>query len=94
MNFHTTTISITFELSTVHVIAKLVADSILDNNCKIPMDCSKFHVTHDVTILLSLMLVMKPQIKPLLMHITVGIVLAYLNCHTHIPFVVILTLLN
>ena len=27
--------------------------SMLDNNHKIPMDCGKFHMTQDVTILLS-----------------------------------------
>ena len=31
---------------------------ILDNNHKIPMDCGKFHMTHDITILLSQMPVM------------------------------------
>ena len=38
--------------------------------------------------------VIKPQIKPLLMHITVGIVLACLNCHVCILSVVVFTLVG
>ena len=33
----------------------------------------------------------QPQIKPLLVHRTVGILLAYLNCHTYILFVLVFT---
>ena len=40
------------------------------------------------------MSVIKPQIKPLLMHITVGIVLACLNCQVCILCVVIFTLVG
>ena len=35
-----------------------------------------------------------PQIKPLLVHRTVGIVLACLNCHMYILFVVVFTLVG
>ena len=33
----------------------------------------------------------QPQIKPLLVHRIVSILLAYLNCHTYILFVVVFT---
>ena len=35
-----------------------------------------------------------PQIKPFLVHRTVGIVLAYLNCLVYILFVVVFTLVD
>ena len=40
------------------------------------------------------MLAIQPQIKPLLVHKTVGMVLACLNCHTYIMFVVVFTLVG
>ena len=46
------------------------------------------------TILLSQMPMTWVKIKPFLVHRTVGIVLAYLNCHMHISFVVIFTLVG
>ena len=45
--------SVICELSVAYIIAKQLAHNILDNNRKIPMDCGKFHVMYDVTILLS-----------------------------------------
>ena len=54
----------------------------LDNNHKILMDCDKFYVMHDVIQ------------KPLLMHRTVEIVLAYLNFYAHVLLVVVFTLLG
>ena len=52
---------------------------------KILMDCSKIHVLHKC------FFVYRQKIKPLLTHRTVGIVLAYLNCHVYIVFVVVFT---
>ena len=40
-------------LSAAYIIAKLSVDSILDNNQKTPIICGKYHMVHDVTILLS-----------------------------------------
>ena len=73
--------------------AKVSLHMVLDNNHKILIDYGKFHVTHDVTIFSLWMPVMSPQIKPLLVHRTVGVVLAYLNHHVCISFVVVFTLL-
>ena len=67
------------------------------------MDCSKFqmmhdmmhHFTHAVMLLLSIGTTecqQYNQIKPLLMLRTVGIMLAYLNCHMYFLFVVVFTL--
>ena len=56
-------------------MAKQLADSILDNIHEISIDCG--HVTHDVKIPLSWMSVMYKQIKPLLNHRTVRIVLKW-----------------
>ena len=56
------------------------------------MDCGKVHVMNNMIILLSWKPVMQPQIKPLLIHTTVRIVLAYLNFHAYTPFVVVCTL--
>ena len=47
------------------------------------MDCDKTHVTRDMTLLLSTGRSECQQYR------TVGIVLAYLNCHTHILFVAV-----
>ena len=41
------------KLSAEYIIAKSLAYSIQDDNRKIPIDCSKYHVKHDVTILLT-----------------------------------------
>ena len=42
-----------YELSAEYIIDKLSAYSIRDDNRKIPIDCGKCHVKHDVTILLT-----------------------------------------
>ena len=42
-----------YELSAECIIVKLSAYSILDDNWKIPIDCGKCHVKHDVTVLLT-----------------------------------------
>ena len=42
-----------YELSAEYIIAKLLAYSIRDDNRKIPIDCGKCHVKHDVTVLLT-----------------------------------------
>ena len=42
-----------YELSAEYIINKLSAYSIRDDNRKIPIDCGKCHVKHDVTILLT-----------------------------------------
>ena len=44
--------SVTYELSAGYIIDKLSAYSIRDNRI-IPIDCSKCHVKHDVTTLLT-----------------------------------------
>ena len=44
---------VSYKLPVAYIITKLSADSILDNNWKTPIVCSKYHVVHDVTILLS-----------------------------------------
>ena len=44
---------ISYKLSAAYIIAKLSVNSILDTNWKTPIVCSKCHVVHDVTILLS-----------------------------------------
>ena len=44
---------VSYQLPAAYIIAKLSADSILDNNQKTPIVCGKCHVVHDVTILLS-----------------------------------------
>ena len=42
-----------YESSAECIIVKLSAYSIQDDNRKIPIDCGKCHVKHDVTILLT-----------------------------------------
>ena len=42
-----------YELSAEYIIDKLSAYSIRDDNRKIPIDCGKCHMKHDVTILLT-----------------------------------------
>ena len=42
-----------YELSAEYIIVKLSAYSIRDDNRKIPIDCGKCHVKHDVTVLLT-----------------------------------------
>ena len=42
-----------YELSAECIIVKLSAYSILDDNRKIPIDCGKCHVKHDITVLLA-----------------------------------------
>ena len=42
-----------YELSAEYIIVKLLAYSIRDDNRKIPIDCGKCHVKHDVTVLLT-----------------------------------------
>ena len=42
-----------YELSAEFIIIKLSAYSIRDDNRKIPIDCGKCHVKHDVTFLLT-----------------------------------------
>ena len=42
-----------YELSAECIIVKLSAYSIRDDNRKIPIDCGKCHVKHDVTVLLT-----------------------------------------
>ena len=42
-----------YELSAENIIIKLSAYSIRDYNRKIPIDCGKCHVEHDVTVLLT-----------------------------------------
>ena len=44
---------ISYQLSAAYIIAKLSVDSILDDDRKTPTVCGKFHLVHDVTILLS-----------------------------------------
>ena len=44
------------ELSAGYIIAKLLAYSIPDDNRNIPIDCGKYHMKHDMTILLTWML--------------------------------------
>ena len=44
--------SVSYELTAEFIIAILSAYSIRDKNWKIPIDCGKCHVKHDVTILL------------------------------------------
>ena len=46
-------LSISYELTMEYIIAKFSAYSIRDDNWKIPIDCDKFHMKHDVTILLT-----------------------------------------
>ena len=43
-------ISIICELTAAYIITKVSLDSKIDNNCKIPMDCSKFHAMHSMRI--------------------------------------------
>ena len=49
-----TTAIVPYEFSAEYIIDKLSAYSIRDDNRKIPIDCGKCHVKHDVTILLTL----------------------------------------
>ena len=42
-----------YKLSVEYIIDKLSAYSIQDDNRKIPIDCGKCHMKHDVTILLT-----------------------------------------
>ena len=42
-----------YELSAEYIIVKLSAYSIRDDNRKIPIDCGKYHVKHDITVLLT-----------------------------------------
>ena len=42
-----------YELSAEYIIDKLSTYGIQDDNRKIPIDCGKCHVKHDVTILLT-----------------------------------------
>ena len=42
-----------YELSAECIIVKLSAYSIRDDNRKIPIDCGKCHVKHDVSVLLT-----------------------------------------
>ena len=44
---------ISYKLSAAYINTKLSADSMLDNNWKTPIVCSKCHVVNDMTILLS-----------------------------------------
>ena len=46
-------IIVPYELSAECIIVKLSAYSIRDDNRKIPIDCGKCHVKHDVTVLLT-----------------------------------------
>ena len=48
-------------------------------------------MTHDVTIIF---IMNASEIKPLLLNRTIGILLAYLNCHAYILLVVVFTLLG
>ena len=43
--------SVSYELMAEHIITKLLLYSIRDDNRKIPIDCSKCHVKHDMKIL-------------------------------------------
>ena len=45
--------SVPYKLSAEYIIAKSSAYSIRDYNRKIPIDYGKYHVKHDVTILLT-----------------------------------------
>ena len=46
-------IALSYESSAAYRYShKLMVHSIWESNCKIPMDCSKFHVTHDIALLL------------------------------------------
>ena len=49
----TTVAIVPYELSAECIIVKLSAYSIRDDNRKIPIDCGKCHVKHDVTVLLT-----------------------------------------
>ena len=44
---------VSYKLSAAYFITKLSAEAIIDNDWKISIACGKFHVLHDVTILLS-----------------------------------------
>ena len=70
-----------------------MAYSIHDSTRKIVMGYGKFYVMHDMMLSTgrSYLPVIWSQIKPLLVHRTVGIVLAYLNCHVYSLFVVAFT---
>ena len=66
---------------------------------KIPMDCSDIH---NIMIHYKMFLCLQAevntsnivQVKPLLVYGTVGIILAYLNCHAYILFLVAFNLVS
>ena len=45
--------SVSYKLMAEYIIANFLAYSIRDDNQKIPIDCGKCHMKHDVTILLT-----------------------------------------
>ena len=53
MKFFVKTTIVSYELLAEYIIVKLSAYSIRDDNRKIPIDCGKCHVKHDVTVLLT-----------------------------------------
>ena len=52
-HIRTYVLSVSYELTAEYIIAKSSAYSIQDDNRKIPIDCGKCHMKHDVTILLT-----------------------------------------
>ena len=46
--------SVSYELTAGYITDKLLAYSMRDDNRKIPIDCGKCHMKHDITILLTL----------------------------------------
>ena len=78
--------SVRWKSLVANIITKLPAFSIQGSTLKVPMDCGKFYMIHDATLLLSTgssecEQCMYQQIKPLLLYRTVGIVLASFNYH-------------
>ena len=51
--YHCSISSVPYKLLAEYIIAKSSAYSIRDDNQKIPIDCGKYHVKHDITILLT-----------------------------------------
>ena len=72
-----------WHLATYRVI-KLLAYSVRDSIHKVLMDCNKFHLAE----------LYATDYKSLFVHGIVGMILAYLNCHTYIVFVVVFILVS
>ena len=70
-----------------YIIVKELAYSIKNSIRKMVTDCGKIHMMCDAT--LCLCTGRSEQIKTLLMHRTVGTILAYLNCYVYTVFAVV-----